>query len=384
MNKTPELFSDFEVYKYSRGPIMTKLIGASFALHIAFLALVIFVPAVRDVLLIASIFSDTDFVERDYKKTKIGREDVTVLDFSKFTYPEGYFALAHQEEAASAPQPQIIQEAKPQPTPKPLPKQKAPPNAAQLAKNKKKNNIGEAVGNKGGDKDGTATAANNKGDNSKAEDDKDKTDKADADKKTDDVAKADDIAKAETGSKDFNKKPLKDFGAELKKRDEEGKLNLKEPFEVEIRGELDADGKLQNAKYEPKQGGEEIGRMGGELIAALNDSNLLSKISEVLNKNNKKPHKLGFNIKRDTSQFVVTLEIEAESPDVASIAASGLGFSFLIGAKAREGKDEGTLLEKTKATARGKMVVINTILSNEIVDPMIQRQLALAKQESGK
>src|SRR5689334_25188000 len=92
-----ELFENFEVNRDSRWALLVRLIGASLAVHLVFLWLVMYVPALRDTLNIAALIANTKFVDKDYVGTQIG-DDVQIVELNneKFHYPEGYFAFQSQ------------------------------------------------------------------------------------------------------------------------------------------------------------------------------------------------------------------------------------------------------------------------------------------------
>jgi len=325
---TPEIFSDFEAYKYSRAPIMMKLLGASIALHIVFIASALLIPAVRDLLFITSLLKNTGFIDADYKKTKIG-EVVDVIDLNKedeFVYPAGYF---YKEK----PPVKVEEKPNPKPTPKPKPKKdKAEKDKTEVAKN-----------------DGEQT----------------------------DIEGTDDY-----GPVKINKRPLKDFGADVKVLIEEGKLDLEQPFEIVITGGLNARGKLTGASYRVVSGNKEMGRLGTGLISALNDSGLFA---ELVRANDGKPLKsIVFNVKRDSSNYNVVFTSKVESADKAATIARSLGLVFAFVKTTRAGKDEATLMQQTKASSSGDKFVINFKMPNAQTDAMIQHQLTSAKRESGK
>src|SRR5688500_1719988 len=87
-----ELFENFEVNRDSRVAVLLRLIGASLAVHLVLVWLVIYVPAVRDTVNIAALIASTKWVEEDYTATHIG-DDVQIVQLEKFRYPDGYFAL---------------------------------------------------------------------------------------------------------------------------------------------------------------------------------------------------------------------------------------------------------------------------------------------------
>src|SRR6185369_11006807 len=98
-----ELFENFEVNRESRWVVLTRLIGASLVLHFALMALVIYVPALREGLNIGALIANTRFVDKPYEATQIG-DNVQLVQIDKFHYPEGYFTLEAQIDGKLAPQ----------------------------------------------------------------------------------------------------------------------------------------------------------------------------------------------------------------------------------------------------------------------------------------
>ena len=88
-----ELFADFEVNRASQWPVVSKLPGASVAVHLLAVVCVLYIPGLRDAFNVATLLAGTSFVDRPYVRTEIG-DDVQLVDLTseKFHYPEGYFA----------------------------------------------------------------------------------------------------------------------------------------------------------------------------------------------------------------------------------------------------------------------------------------------------
>ncbi len=92
-----ELFTNFEVNREPRWPIVLWLVEASFAAHLLVLICVLYIPGVRDAFNIATLIGDTSFVDKPYEKTEIGDEvQLVELSSNKFHYPDGYWALGNQ------------------------------------------------------------------------------------------------------------------------------------------------------------------------------------------------------------------------------------------------------------------------------------------------
>ena len=77
-----ELFSNFEVNKEARWPIISKLLVGSVAVHLLLLSCVVYIPGERDAFNLASLIADTSFVDKDYERTQIG-DDVQLVELSR-------------------------------------------------------------------------------------------------------------------------------------------------------------------------------------------------------------------------------------------------------------------------------------------------------------
>src|SRR5688572_6019696 len=126
-----ELFENVEVNREPRWTALLQLTGASLLLHLVLVWAVIYVPALRDTLSIASLIASTKFVDKAYNQTEIGDEVHLVELSEKFRYPDGYFAMdtepGNESVAAGGADPfapKIISQAqaeKPEPSPSPEP-----------------------------------------------------------------------------------------------------------------------------------------------------------------------------------------------------------------------------------------------------------------------
>ena len=87
-----ELFEESLINRDPRWPVLLRLTGASLAVHIATLAILLYVPGVRDAFNIAAMLANAGYVDKPYDRTVIN-EDVRLLALAdKFRYPPGYFA----------------------------------------------------------------------------------------------------------------------------------------------------------------------------------------------------------------------------------------------------------------------------------------------------
>jgi hypothetical protein len=358
-----ELFEKFEVNRDARWPVLTKLVGASLAVHLALLWMVIYIPAVRDAVNIAALIARTKFVDREYEATQIG--DVRMVQLNeKFRYPEGYFALEAQIDGQLPAQPagrdpfapriisqagstpNVDPEASPSPSPDSSPSPTASPAAsaspsAAVAAGPSPSSSSTPLTPEQAQKELEKTAAQN------------------------DVPLPDETQ--------INKKPLKDFATYANDLKNQGKLDFDKPFEVVITAELDENGKLKNWNYITKEGDPNLGDLFGRMIAALNDSGFLVYLQPISKDNPGAPVKI--TVKQGEQEVLASVESEASSPQRAESLARALNNLLYFGAGSRAGKDEEVLMKNTNASPDGKKVVVNFSMPRQSVVDMIKRQL---------
>jgi hypothetical protein len=357
-----ELFAKFEVNRERKWPVLLQLICCSLLLHIAMVALVIYVPAFRDAFNVASLIAGTRFVDKDYTATKIG-DEVQLLDLTneKFHYPEGYFALDQEAGAPVAANafdpfaPKIISQAqkeKPVPSPSPVPSVSPSPlpSPSPVAS---PSAVAQNEPDLGVNKNANLTPDQ-------------------AQKELEETAAKNNLELPDENQ--INKKALKDFVAYADDLKTKGKLDLDKPFEIVIEGQLDKDGKLTNAKFSKKAGDPNLVDLFGRMVEALNDSGFLIYLKP-LNKDNPGA-KVIFTIKQGESEVLASVESEASSSDSARVLAKTFNAALFLGAKSRSGKDEEILMKNTSATPDGKKVVVNFSMPRQSVVDLIKKQLA--------
>ena len=363
-----ELFEKFEVNRDSRWTVvLLRLLGASLVLHLVLVWMVVYVPAVRDTVNIAALIATTKWVDQDYVATQIG-DDVQIVELQKFRYPDGYFALGAQIDAQQTAQaqaanaafaPKIISqwnpkapdpEASPSPSAEASPSPGASPSASASP---------AAVAQ--------ASPAPSAPDAST--DPKQKQEEAQ--KKLEETAAQNNVALPEEAQ--INKKALKDFAAYANDMKNQGKLDLNKPFEVVIEAEMDANGKLRNARFTKKIGDENLVDLFGRMIAALNDSGFLIYLQPISKDN--PGAKVVITVKQGESEVLASVESETTSTARAETLAKVLNTMLILGADSRTGKDEEVLMKNTSATPDGKKVVVNFSMPRQSVVDMIKKQL---------
>jgi len=358
------LFEQFEVDRDPRWPILTKLVTGSLLLHLGLLWAVIYVPALRDTVNIAALIATTRFVDKDYQATQIA-DDVQIVELSKFSYPEGYFALNAQIEGklpaqSPAPDPfapRIISQAgstpkvDPEASPSPSPEASPSPAASPVAS-------------------ASPSAAVAQGDPNSPQNTTPLTPEQ-AQKKLEETAAQNNVPLPDENQ--INKKPLKDFAIYANDLKNQGKLDLNKPFEIIVEAELDEQGKLKNARRTKLEGDENLGDLFGKLVAALNDSGFLVYLQPISKDNPKATIKI--TVKQGEKEVVASVESEASSPQRAESLASALNTLLYLGAGSRAGKDEEVIMKNTNATPDGKKVVVNFSMPRQTVVDMIKKQM---------
>jgi hypothetical protein len=355
-----ELFEKFEVNRGSRWKILTWLIGASVALHLVCMALVVYVPALRDGLNIGALIANSRFVDKPYEATQIGNGVQIVQLSDKFRYPDGYFALEAQIEGNLPPQvaahdpfaPKIISQASkeskvaPEASPSPSPLASGSPSASPGASASPSGAIAQAS---------PSPSLN-----------------------PDEAQKQLDKTAAENGlplpaENEINKRVLKDFAKYANDLKEQGKLDFNKPFELVITAKLDEQGKLKDLTFLKTDGDEQLVELFGKLVAALNDSGFLIYLQPITKDNPNATVKI--TVKQGEKEVVASIESETTSPERAESLAKVLNTALYFGAGSRAGHDEEILMKNTSASPDGKRVVVNFSMPRQSVVEMLQKNI---------
>jgi hypothetical protein len=352
-----ELFDKFEVNRDPRWIVLTKLIGASLVVHLVFLWMVVYVPALRDTLNIAALIANTRFVDKDYQATQIG-DDVQLVQLNeKFRYPDGYFAVeaqnAGQAPAADPFAPRIISRAASEPKvdPEASPSPSPEPSASPVAS--------------------PAASASPSGAIAQASPSSSPLTPEQAQQQLEKTAEQNNVSLP--GENEINKKALKDFAVYANELKKQGKLDLDKPFEIVVEAELDEKGKLQNARVSKKTGDENLVDLFRRMVATLNDSGFLTYLQPISQDNPGSTVKI--TVKQGEKEVLASVESEASSPQRAESLAKALNNLLFFGAGSRAGKDEEVIMKNTNATPDGKRVVVNFSMPRESVVEMIKKQL---------
>jgi outer membrane biosynthesis protein TonB len=326
--ETDGLFDNFEVNREPFWPRIIWLIAGSGAWHAVLVACIILIPAVRDALSLAVLFSGAGFVDRDYNKTQIENEgDITEITLEKFHYPAGYFAM----DAQAMPSPEFpppapftprvfspSQLADPSPTPAPSPV--ASPSPAIAA---------------------NATPTPNASPN--AEDEKEKQR---IEEELDRLAKENGVKRP----KEINTRPFKDLLAAAKKKKDSGELKLDGRVELTVEADRDPDGKLRNAKVADKRGDKKLEAIALDFISALSDSGVLDFLEDTKH--------LRVTVKIDDKTVEVVASSEVDSTERARQLERTFNGMIVLGRIVKRGEDEETYYNHTEVSSKEKEVSV--------------------------
>lgn len=359
-----QLFSDFEINRTSRWPVLSRLLAGSIVLHAVVVAASFYVPAVRDTLNLARVFGDAKYVDADYQKTLIGqRAEIIEFPHDKFQYPEGYFQMNANaptaEQLALASQTFIVSAyVPPTPTPAPTPVQQFPklprfrpvtvPRALRTPKPASSpapqaTPTPPLVANDESPTDGAKT-------------------KEETQKELDKVAAANNIVRPDEDA--INKRPLKDWLAHAKELKDKGAIKLDGEIEITVTADRQPDGKLVNAKIESKNGDESLVQVASDFVSALSDSGVLNFLKDT--------KRLSITVKLDKDQIVAKVETEADTVQRAKELANGYNGLLIGGQLLKKGQNEEAIYKNTKVSADGKQIIVNFTMPRQSASDMLQ------------
>ena len=185
---------------------------------------------------------------------------------------------------------------------------------------------------------------------------------------------------------EINKKPLKDFAANVKAKYEKKEIDLTQTFSITAEGVITNDGKLDTTvdpkTKQPKsrfvkwEGNQQMVDVAKEAFEAVGNSGWLAYLRS------QNIDKINFTITQDNETLKVI--ITSDQPSTAHANSVSSGFNGLIqgallldknGIK-KLGNDEKVLLNSAKASATGNQFVLNFALPKTTAQEMITRKLA--------
>ncbi len=341
---TAGLFESFEVNREPFWPRVRWLLVGSIVWHLVAMFVIVMVPQVRNTLAIATIFSDSSFVDRPYDKTEIENlGEITEITTEQFRYPDGYFQVANGEMPfpMATPTPNLMVSAPFTPVPVPLdpvaaasPSPTASPLVASNATPTPSPNAEQDAARK------------------KAEEELDK------------VA-------AENGVKrpnEINTRPFKDLLIAAKKRRDEKQLNLDGVIELTVEADRSPDGKLTNAKVTDKRGDKVLEITALEFIAALSDSGVLIFLEDAKH--------LRVSVKLDQTTVEIVAATEVDSEERARQLERTYGLMIVLGRLAKQGKDEEVYYNHTQVSSKEKEVSVKFAMPRAEMGALLSKYAA--------
>jgi hypothetical protein len=332
-----EIFQNFEIHKSPWWERVWRIAAGSVVLHALLLAVVIYVPSVREAFNIASVFSGAKYVDEDYQRTVIGERAVLINTKDVFEYPPGYFSGPVVDQSQLPPQ--IIATATPIPLPPPPPPVRTPrvrPTPAEaLAAASPSPSPGASPKATPPAEDMTAGLTENMS-------------REEQEKKLNDIAAKSGI---ERPNEDLiNKKPLKDWLAHAKAMKDRNEINLQGVIEMTVEAEVGPDGKLINAVITSESGDPNLKELVREFVAALSDSKALAFLKDI--------KKIKLVVSLNEKEVNVNVSSEVESSEKASKMAGGFNAMLFVGRIKKRGETEGIIYQNTRVSANGKAVEV--------------------------
>lgn len=322
------------------------------------MAVIVYVPTVRDTLNVAALMGNTTYSDREYEKTLIG-EAVEIVPVDKFRYPEGYFAteagIVEPEGVTHDTGVKIISEnrnqrSEPDPTPSPTPSPEPSPVPTE---------------------DSSPVVAENRNSNEEKE-------LQEADKELDKIAADNSVVRP--NENEINKRPLKDWLARANELKEKGELDLNSQVELTIAASLNDDCKLEDAVVKQKSGDARLISVARDMVSAISDSRMLSFLRDP--KKVTDPNDTGcdamplqLSIRLDQNQISARVESQADSAERAIEMARGYNGLLTVGQLVKRGHDEEILYKNTRVTAEGRIIVVSFTLPRQTAGEMLKKQL---------
>ena len=355
-----ELFAESLINREPRWPVLLRLTGASLVLHIATLAVLLYVPGVRDAFDIAAMLANAGYVDKAYDKTEIN-ENVRMLALAdRFRYPPGYFAADLPVTSPTPVQFPAIKigrgkpESTPIPTPEPSPEPSVEPSPSPIATPVP-----------------SATVAEN-------------TTGADAKKREEVEQQLEKIATENSVTRpnenEINTRPLKDWLARANAMRDRGELDLNSEVEITIAAKLNSDCKLSDASVIQKAGDARLTDVAKDMVAAIGDSGMLLFLRDP--QKVKEPGAAGcdeiplqLTMKLDKAEISARVESQADSPERAAQMAKGYNGLLTVGQLVKQGRDEEAVYKNTRVTAEGKQIIVSYTMPRQTASEMLKKQL---------
>ena len=316
----------------AREPRFLRTLAASLAAHAILVAAFVYVPALRDTILVASDLSGIRFVDEDYQKTHVGERAVIInLAQDKLYYPAGYFEMFSQTAVPAPDEPQLVAEVRPTPTPRPRivrPEPTPTPEDSPAAESAEDEEAADNTGDKATDPNAAAPEPQSK-------------------EEAERIAQQNNVEKFPT----VNAKPFKDLLHEGLKMKEAGELNLSGTLEMAVEAERQEDGRLANVEVTGGSASDpKLKKLALDFIAALSDSKVLAAL--------KGTRHLRMKVRLDGQEVAVKITTEVASDEDATRMARGYQGLLFLGALSKKGREEEAIFKRVEVSSSAKEIVL--------------------------
>ena len=343
-----EIFAEYEINRDPRWQHLSRWIVASFALHTAMVACVVYIPAVRNMLEIAGMFSGADYVNEAYNTVAVG-ERAQVVDLSspegRFQYPLGYFSTDAPPVSATA-------------TATPTPPPGASADNAVIVSEYRPERASRRRRNRGAQPDALAQNA--------------ETPAASPTPMTEEQTQAALNQTATTSNVQrpgtVNTRPFLDLLTEAKGMIDRGELDLSGTIEITFEADRNDDGTLANVNI---VGGETNNRslqtLATRFVQTLSASRALSFLGDTRH--------LRMTLRLDQQRVLVRVASEIDTEARATQMAQGYSGLLAIERLRRRGRVEGEVWSNMQVSSRGREVNVNFEMPRNRAAGLLAQQL---------
>lgn len=145
-------------------------------------------------------------------------------------------------------------------------------------------------------------------------------------------------------------------------------VDLSDTVSFLIEADRDSEGALYNISITQTSGGQKLRTVADQFIAALNDSRLLSFLTEAKH--------LRLNISSTKTDVAVSASYKAESESRAVQTAHGYDAMFYAAAVSKSGRDEEILYKALKASSNSDEVTMSFSMPRETFCALLSKYLS--------
>jgi hypothetical protein len=168
----------------------------------------------------------------------------------------------------------------------------------------------------------------------------------------------------------FNKGPLNEFAGSVLKRSEKQNFDPVSHFSVEMRGRLDADGRLDKSatKFEKSEGDENVAAMTKEGILALSDAGVFGYLAK------QDVKELKIKVSHDSTNFQFVITADRDTPELAKQSGMRLANLIVVG-RIRSDGDYKVIFNSLTTGSEGKKFTVNLKMSTQTFQELVKKNL---------